>query len=616
MKLRFSYKRLLRRSICVVLVITMATAPSAAVFGQANAAAQAVRQRVQGLGEAPAGELPPERPTQPLGPKGAGLGAPPATGGIDTAFVSPGAVAVVVLRPAQLMSSPYTEMLPREVATAASVKFLGFDPADVDEVVAFGEMGGPTGFSYGLTFKFNKPFNAAQIPVERRAHAQLSELNGKKYLQSQMPGMWSLYGPNNKTLVAAPDETLRQLVQAQGQSLSGPMLDRMRQAAAGSDLYVAVDMSAVRPMLAGIMPMIQGQVPPDAQPILQLPNLVSNLELTLNLTGDGPTALVAHANDEAAAEQVLTVMREMQEKQRQQLVAQMAGMANSEDPVDRALAAYSERVSASSAERFMPVREGASLTIFHVDRLDESQKKMLATGIGIAAGIALPAVAGARQAAMRNASTNGLKQIILGWHVFHDQKGAFPTHAIYSADGNPLLSWRVQILPYIDQLDLYQKFHLDEPWDSEHNKALIAEMPDVYANPSVPLEPGKTNYLAVVGGECLMDGTATGIAMKQVTDGTSNTIAVVEADPTQAVEWTKPDDLEFNAENPKEGVGNVRPGAWNAAFCDGSVQLIAEAIDPQMLKALFTRNGGEVVQRPDMVLPPQAPQPAGARYGP
>jgi len=76
----------------------------------------------------------------------------------------------------------------------------------------------------------------------------------------------------------------------------------------------------------------------------------------------------------------------------------------------------------------------------------------------------------------RKAKTN-LKQIALAMHNYHDTYGTFPPHAIYSKDGKPLLSWRVMILPYIEQNNLYQQFHLDEPWDSEHNQKLMQQMP-------------------------------------------------------------------------------------------------------------------------------------------
>jgi prepilin-type processing-associated H-X9-DG protein len=303
----------------------------------------------------------------------------------------------------------------------------------------------------------------------------------------------------------------------------------------------------------------------------------------------------------------MTLLNEASEKYKSNLKAQLAEQASSEDPVERAWAAYAERVSNSWMSPVMPVREGASLTIFHSDGLDESQKRMVVAGLGIAAGMLLPALTSARQAAQRNVATNNLRQIVLGLLNHESAKGAMPAHAIYGADGKPLLSWRVQILPFLGQQELYQQFHLDEPWDSEHNKTLIAQMPDVYTTPGVQIEPGKTNLLAVVGKECFMDGTETGISIRDITDGTSLTVSVVEADPAQAVEWTKPDDLEFNPDDPKAGLGNVRPGGWNVAFCDGSVQFFAEGIDPTLLKSMFTRNGGEAVNRQMIAAPQQAP---------
>ncbi|MCI0333057.1 MAG: DUF1559 domain-containing protein, partial [Planctomycetes bacterium] len=519
------------------------------------------------------------------------------------------ASAVVVLRPAQLMSSKVAEMLPTEVATAAGLKYLGFDPADVDEVVAFADISDPAAPpAYGLTMKFNKPFKGSSIPQEARAHAQLGELNGKKYLQSQHPMLPSFYGPNNKTLVVAPDETLRQMVEAQGQSPGGPILDRVRQAPAGSDLYVAVDVASLRPMLGMYLGMAKTQAPPDFQPFFDLPNFITAAELTVNLSGPGPTSLVAHANDEAAAEQVMTLIADANQKYQANLKAQLAEQAASEDPIERAFAQYAERVSAKWMTPFMPTRDGASLTLFHREGLDESQKTMLVAAIGIAAAMGLPATMSAREAARRVQAANHMKQIMLAFHNYHSMRRTLPAHASYSDDGKPLLSWRVHILPFVEGGHQYNQFHLDEPWDSEHNKTLIAQMPEVYTNPNLPLEPGKTNYLAIVGKECAFDGSKTGLGFQNITDGTSKTIAFVEADPAQAVEWTKPDDLEFNPDDPKAGLGNVRPGGWNAAFCDGSVQFISDNVDPQVLKALFTRAGGEVVDVPRAAPAPPAAQ--------
>src|SRR5205085_607175 len=102
---------------------------------------------------------------------------------------------------------------------------------------------------------------------------------------------------------------------------------------------------------------------------------------------------------------------------------------------------------------------------------------------------------------------NNLKQIGLAFHNYADQKDGFPAAAITGPGGKPLLSWRVAILPYIEQQALYQKFKLDEPWDSPHNKELIKYMPTVYACPSRnrDAEPGMTAYRVFAGKDTLLE---------------------------------------------------------------------------------------------------------------
>ncbi len=210
----------------------------------------------------------------------------------------------------------------------------------------------------------------------------------------------------------------------------------------------------------------------------------------------------------------------------------------------------------------------------------------------------LPAVPSAREAARRTQSSNNMMQILLAMHNYHDALGAFP--AAYSADkeGKPLLSWRVHILPYIDEEELYKQFHLDEPWDSEHNKKLIEKMPAIYRSPNSTAEPGKTNYLTIRGKNTVFSG-AKGGKLRDVVDGTSNTVVLVEAPDSAAVPWTKPDDFEFDPENPAKGLFGMRPNGVIAGFADGSVRMISLAIDPEVLKALFEQNDGKAIDMSD-----------------
>ncbi|MEZ6130892.1 MAG: DUF1559 domain-containing protein [Planctomycetaceae bacterium] len=229
---------------------------------------------------------------------------------------------------------------------------------------------------------------------------------------------------------------------------------------------------------------------------------------------------------------------------------------------------------------------------------DSSQFSMTAPGAGqqIAAfaPMMLPAIMQARTAARRTMSQNHLKQIAMALHNFHATYNRFPNAAGMSPSGEKWLSWRVHLLPFLEQQELYAKFALEEPWDSPTNRPLADQMPEVYQSATATLETGRTLIQLPVGPGTLFEDS-TGRALRDITDGSSNTILAVEVAPDRAVYWTQPDDLVFNPDSPADGLGGVEPGGFQAVLADGSVRLISTDLSSAMLKALFTRNGGEVV---------------------
>ena len=194
-----------------------------------------------------------------------------------------------------------------------------------------------------------------------------------------------------------------------------------------------------------------------------------------------------------------------------------------------------------------------------------------------------------------------IKQLGLALLNYENAYGRFPQRAICDKQGKPLLSWRVLMLPYLEEGQLFKEFHMDEAWDSPHNKPLIARIPDSYCNPHRPKD-GKTNYLVPVGPEYAFDSKTTatgGHKINDITDGTSRTIAILEADEDRAVIWTKPDDLEINPANPMAGLGHFNTnGNFFAVFFDDHVQAIPGWCDPQVFKAALTIAGGETVRLP------------------
>lgn len=200
----------------------------------------------------------------------------------------------------------------------------------------------------------------------------------------------------------------------------------------------------------------------------------------------------------------------------------------------------------------------------------------------------------------RTQSLNNLKNIALSMHSYHDANKRMPPAGVSSINdpqGKPILSWRVAMLPYLDQQELYQKFDLTQPWDHPTNKKLIPLMPQVYVVPGAPehKDPGMTHYRVLVGPTTMFE-PGQRITLVTVTDGTSNTIMVVEAaDPTV---WTRPDDLPFNPQGPLPKFG-VSTDGFNAAFGDGTVRFIRSNTPDNVIRALITRNGGEAVALPE-----------------
>ena len=200
----------------------------------------------------------------------------------------------------------------------------------------------------------------------------------------------------------------------------------------------------------------------------------------------------------------------------------------------------------------------------------------------------------ARAKAARSVRTNDLKQVGLAMHNFHDVHKSFPPSARYGGDER-LLSWRVYVLPYLGEEKLYKQFRLDEPWDSEQNKKLIEKMPAVFAGGHPELGPqGKTTFLAPAGDGTIFSGKR-GVAIREISDGTSNTILLVSVPPESAVIWTKPDDFEIDLDEPLRGLISEDDKGFFALFADGSVRFISREIDPETLRRLLIRNDGKPV---------------------
>jgi len=503
-------------------------------------------------------------------------------------FILPGACVVLKVRPRQLLTCEAAQMYPVEVVTAAGLKELGFDPVNVDQVQisATPPMGGPP--NYAAVISFAEPIELAALSDKLTEHTVPAELDGKSYLMSQHPQLPSFYWSDETTLLVAPEQTLQQLL---SQSDGTPDFDR-------DDFSVSVDLETIRPFVEMGLMQAAAEVPPEAQSFLEIPKLLKRLDARLSFSGAGPCELVAEANSAQDADQVTELIDQALQMYGDAVAAKAAELIASDDPVQQALGRYQLRVTPIWAEQLEPTRDGERFTLFYIDPKDGGSGQLTQVAVtGVLVALLLPAVQAAREAARRNSSMNNLKQIMLALLNLESASGSLPAHANYDSDGKPLLSWRVHILPYLEEQALYDQFHLDEPWDSEHNSKLIPQMPTVYLDPSSrrSTEEGRTSYLGVLGEGFLFNGSPKGTGFREIRDGTSNTIAVLQVNDDRMAAWTKPDDWELDKKKPLAGLAGVHPGTFLAGFVDGHVQSIGEDIDPEVFKQLLTIAGGEVV---------------------
>jgi len=217
---------------------------------------------------------------------------------------------------------------------------------------------------------------------------------------------------------------------------------------------------------------------------------------------------------------------------------------------------------------------------------------------GILTALLLPAIQSAREAPRRAQCTNNLKQIGLGLQNHASALKRFPSAYGEEKPGGPPSSWRVHILPYMEQNGLYDQYYFEVPWDDPANLPLTNAMPMEYRCPSDPNTTAKeTSYVAIVGPNTAMPAGGQ-ITADDIPDGASNTLQITEIH-NSGITWTEPRDLDadtlkyrINAPN-KSGIRSAHSGGANVLYCDGSVRFLDNSVDPTVLKAMTTRDGGE-----------------------
>lgn len=247
-----------------------------------------------------------------------------------------------------------------------------------------------------------------------------------------------------------------------------------------------------------------------------------------------------------------------------------------------------------------------------------------------------PTAAAVEDEGAREKAALRLKQIGLALHNYHDTYKSFPPAVLHGPNGTPY-SWRVAILPFLEFLehaDLYEQYRRNEPWNSPDNLEVLQRMPDVYRAPFAPAESTSAMVFALAGpgtawdpepvkvlGDMMGGGgvmgmempghaegiraarkpgmppsanpaeRSTGVRIRDFTDGTSNTILLVQA--RREIPWTKPEDISYDPQTPLPRPSGFFTEGFHALFADGSVHFLSKDLDDTALRAAITRAGNE-----------------------
>ncbi len=446
---------------------------------------------------------------------------------------------------------------------------------DDGNVVNYGQQ--PVGFVPGIRFPIPPLILSLnrEVDPEETAKGLLSKVQSETYEGQAIysNGTTAMWFPDRKTVVAGPTLTVQQMISTKlsGKPSESPLIGELQLAA---DYNIVGDVKSQ----AGFVNLIVQENP--------MMGMVANIKtVAAQMTVDGKVGnslleVNVTALDAAMAGGLMAMFTIAINQ------GKMAMMQLPEPP----------NGNASDKEMLTLMRQVVS-SVTVTQNEDKVQLKVpTPSGFNRISELLKPALLSARAAAKETQQRNLFKMIGLAFHNYHDVHGKFPGAGRARPEVPVGLSWRVHLLPFLDEAVLYTQFHLDESWDSEHNKTLIEKMPEIFKSPGVD-ETGKTSIHVLTGpGAPFADDACP--ALTQFTDGTSVTFLALMAGPDKAEIWTKPGGLDFDPENPIKALGNLTGESFIALLADGSVRTVNKNIDATTLRRLFQLADGEPVQGP------------------
>ncbi len=524
------------------------------------------------------------------GPHTEVLAAMPAQEGGDAlagGYIPADAGMVAVIRPAEMMISPDLKRLLESFdAQRRAGDRRVVSPLDAEQITLVWLAGdakrdtNPSGTIIRTTRPQDWKAHAAEIIGAETEEVRFGETT---YVR-QTGGMRSAYAAvDDRTILLAEEPVLlRMLVARPGATEGAPWAEAWKGIKKGQ-MAVAIDPSW---LLGKLQPMIAGRPAGAGSPFDGFEPLLSKahgyavgVDLLQGIRVDG----IASCNTDPGAKQVADTIRAGLTLARNTLASTRGLAARDGQSEAKILLDLADPVLEVAEVKV----EGRTVRLTAASPLKPGQ---------FAAALA-PAVQAQRSSAKRMQSINNMKQIGLAFHNYaqaHD--GRFPTSVMIGPDGKTPYSWRVAVLPYLEQNELYKQYNFNEPWDGPNNRKLLDKMPPTFLHPDGDRK--SSSYYMPSNPRAMGDAPGGGL-ISSITDGLSYTIALVEA--RRDIPWTKPEDIPVpvpadgpNAPLPK--LGGFAPDIFNALFSDGAVRTIKNSIAPDTLKAFFSKDGGEVIQ--------------------
>jgi prepilin-type processing-associated H-X9-DG protein len=461
-------------------------------------------------------------------------------------------------------------------------KEIGVKPTEIDSVTAMVVAFTPQGrANYVIIVKGTKPLpksGAFGLAPNAKPDARGFYTQGRDEL---------IHFPNDKTLVMLSAALSQQYLDGYAKNSSGwPLSAELTKAATGHTAFVSIQMDKL-PVEARNAPDLKEFAPLMAAKTVTLTADLKGKELSVAGRATFPDAASAGKARQIGQKFIGMAVSGIEKFLNGKIDPELAVVLPAVKEAHRAIKEAKLEVS------------GSDLTLTGRYKADFDITTMVTEGIKVY-----------RETAPRITAQNSLKQIGISLHAYHDANNRLLVHgtgangtALKNATDKPLLSWRVAILPYIEQGELYKQFKLNEPWDSEHNKKLIEKMPKIFESVSKPGKAGYTHLQMVIGPGAMTPGKYN---IGNIPDGTSNTVAVIEAvDP---VIWTKPDDVMLPAKlapgELKKKFGGQFPNGFNVLMWDGSVRFVSDAVKEGTLRLAVCPDDGQVLPS-DWANPPQ-----------